>query len=62
VYYHFQSNVAYVSHIIGFSLGLPLGIAWSPRWKRNLMISIGLLIAYSVILYLVVLYVLPDLA
>ena len=29
VYYHFQSNTAYVSHIIGFSLGLPLGIAWS---------------------------------
>lgn len=46
VYCHFESNVAYVSHIIGHWLGLPLGIGWSLQWKRNLMISIGLLIAY----------------
>jgi len=62
VYYHLQSDVAYVSHIIGFSLGLPLGIAWSAQWKRNLLISIGLLTAYFVILYLVMQYVLPYLA
>lgn len=59
VYYHLQSDVAYVSHIIGFSLGLPLGIAWSPQWKRNLLISIGLLAAYFVVLYLMTPYVLP---
>ncbi len=59
VYTHLQSDVAYISHIIGFTLGLPLGIAWSPQWKRNLLISIGLLIVYFVILYLVTTYVLP---
>ena len=61
VYYHLQSDVAYVSHIIGFSLGLPLGIAWSAQWKRNLLISIGLLAVYFVILYLVMQYALPYL-
>lgn len=62
VYYQYQSNVAYISHIIGFSLGLPLGIAWSSQWKRNLLISIGLLLVYFVILFIVTQYVLPSLA
>jgi membrane associated rhomboid family serine protease len=61
VYYQQQSNVAYVSHIIGFSLGLPLGIAWSTQWKRNILISIGLLGVYFVLLYFVANYVLPAL-
>ena len=61
VYYQFQSNVAYISHIIGFSLGLPLGVAWSSQWKRNLLISIGLLGVYFVILFIVTQYVLPSL-
>jgi len=62
VYYQYQSNVAYISHIIGFSLGLPLGIAWSSQWKRNLLISIGLLLIYFIILFIVTQYVLPSLA
>ena len=61
VYYQQQSGVAYVSHVIGFSLGLPLGIAWSTQWKRNLLISIGLLVVYFVLLYLVTHYILPSL-
>src|SRR5208282_2552630 len=61
VYYQYQSNVAYISHIIGFSLGLPLGVAWSSQWKRNLLISIGLLLVYFVILFIVTQYVLPSL-
>ena len=61
VYYQYQSNVAYISHIIGFSLGLPLGIAWSSQWKRNLLISIGLLLVYFVIMFIVTQYVLPSL-
>jgi membrane associated rhomboid family serine protease len=61
VYYQQQSNVAYVSHIIGFSLGLPLGIAWSTQWKRNLLISIGLLVVYFILLYFVTRYILPSL-
>ena len=59
VYTHLQSDVAYISHIIGFTLGLPLGIAWSPQWKKNLLISIGLLAAYFVLLCLITMYVLP---
>ena len=59
VYYHYQSDVAYLSHVIGFSLGLPLGIAWSAAWKRNLLISIGLLAAYFLLLYFVTRYLLP---
>lgn len=58
VYYQLQSEVAYVSHVIGFSIGLPLGIVWSSQWKRNLLISIGLLAVYLVLVYLIVPYVL----
>jgi membrane associated rhomboid family serine protease len=61
VYYQLQSDVAYVSHIIGFTLGLPLGIAWSPQWKRNLLISVGLLVVYFVLLLLITTYLLPAL-
>jgi len=61
VYYHVQDNVAYISHIIGFSIGLPLGIAWSEQWKRNLLISIGLLLVYAVVIYVVTTFVLPYL-
>jgi membrane associated rhomboid family serine protease len=61
VYYHVQDDVAYVSHVIGFCIGLPLGIAWSSQWKRNLLISIGLLCVYFVLLYLFTTYLLPSL-
>jgi membrane associated rhomboid family serine protease len=60
VYYHFQSNVAYVSHVIGFALGLPLGMVWSTEWKKNLLISIGLLAVYFVLFYFVTKYLLPS--
>jgi membrane associated rhomboid family serine protease len=62
IYYSVQSNVAYVSHLIGFSLGLPLGIAWSPQWKRNLVVAIALLVVYVALLFLITEYVLPALA
>jgi len=61
VYYQVETDVAYVSHIIGFLFGLPLGIAWSPQWKRNLLISIGLLVAYLAMLFLMTTYVGPSL-
>jgi membrane associated rhomboid family serine protease len=61
VYYHLQSDVAYVSHIIGFALGLPLGIAWNVHWKRNLLISVGLLVVYLVSLYVITRFILPSL-
>jgi len=62
VYYQVQSNVAYISHLVGFGLGIPLGVSWSPRWKRNLLISIGLLVVYFILLFFVRMYVLPSLA
>ncbi len=61
VYYHVQGDVAYVAHVIGFALGLPLGIAWSTQWKRNLLISIGLLLVYVILLSLLTTYILPSL-
>ncbi len=44
VYYGTQGNIAFISHIIGFIIGIPLGIAWSREWKKNLVITFGLLI------------------
>jgi len=42
-----EDSVGYWGHIIGFIIGVPFGIAWSRgRWKRNLLISIGLLAIY----------------
>ena len=61
VYFNLQSNVAYVSHVIGFSLGIPFGIAWSSDWKKNLAISVVLLVIYFVALYVITQYVLPKL-
>jgi len=61
VYFNLQSNVAYISHVIGFSLGIPFGIAWSPNWKKNLAISVVLLLIYFVALYIITQYVLPRL-
>jgi membrane associated rhomboid family serine protease len=49
VYYGTQGNVAFISHIIGFLLGIPLGIAWSREWKKNLLITLGLLILFYVL-------------
>jgi membrane associated rhomboid family serine protease len=54
-----QSNVAYVSHVIGFALGVPFGIAWSTQWKKNLLISVGLLVVYFVLLHMITQYLLP---
>jgi membrane associated rhomboid family serine protease len=49
VNYMIQGSVAYISHIIGFAVGLPFGIAWSKQWKLNLLITFGLLILYFII-------------
>lgn len=46
VYYEVGGNVAYASHLIGFIVGIPFGIALSPKWARNLLITIALLVLY----------------
>jgi rhomboid protease GluP len=53
VYYGISGNVAYVSHVIGFALGIPFGIMWSKQWKRNLGISILLLIVYVILGFII---------
>ena len=59
VYFNLQSDVAYTSHVIGFLLGVPFGIAWSPDWKKNLGISLILLAIYFVALYILQQYLIP---
>jgi len=49
VHYMVQGSVAYISHVIGFAVGVPFGIAWSKQWKLNLLITFGLLIIYFII-------------
>jgi membrane associated rhomboid family serine protease len=61
VYFHLQSDVAYISHVIGFLLGLPFGMAWSPSWKKNFVVSLILLGIYFVTIYLITQFVLPKL-
>ena len=46
VYYEVGGNVAYASHIIGFILGIPFGMAFSPKWAKNLLITAALLVLY----------------
>lgn len=47
------SAVGYHAHVIGFLIGVPLGILWSRgRWKRNLVITIILLVVYLAIIEL----------
>ncbi len=49
IYSGAEGNVAYIAHIIGFSIGIPFGLAWSKNWLKNLLISIALLIVYIIV-------------
>jgi len=46
----YDPHVAYVAHIIGFVIGIPFGIAFSERWKRNFLITLLLFGIYLAIL------------
>lgn len=35
VYWELGGNLAYASHIIGFTLGIPFRMSWSPKWARS---------------------------
>ena len=46
----YNPQVAYVAHVIGFTVGIPFGISWSKRWPRNLLITLGMFGIYLAIL------------
>jgi membrane associated rhomboid family serine protease len=56
-----ESNVAYISHLIGFGIGIPLGAVWSKNVIKNLLITIGLFILYLIIVLLIVPFILAML-
>jgi membrane associated rhomboid family serine protease len=47
----FDQSVAYIAHVIGFTVGVPFGIAWSPKWKKNLLITLGLFGIYIILIF-----------
>src|SRR5213596_855591 len=47
----FDPTVAYTAHVIGFTVGIPFGIDWSQKWKKNLLITLGLFGLYLIILF-----------
>lgn len=44
-----QGNVAYVSHVIGFVIGLFFGAGWNKEWKKSLFYTLLLLAVYIVL-------------
>jgi membrane associated rhomboid family serine protease len=52
------SNVAYVSHVIGFAIGVIFGLRWGKNVLKNVLITIGLFIVYLIITLLIIPYVL----
>jgi membrane associated rhomboid family serine protease len=58
VYFGAEGNIAYISHVIGFAIGVPFGAAWSKNLIRNLLITIGLFIIYIVIAFVLIPYLL----
>jgi len=51
-----EGNVAYISHVIGFAVGIPLGVTWSKNLFRNLLITVGLLVFYLFIIWVLTPY------
>ncbi|MEM2108851.1 MAG: rhomboid family intramembrane serine protease [Candidatus Bathyarchaeia archaeon] len=54
VYYGAEGNIAYISHVIGFLIGVPFGAAWGKNVLRNLLITIALFIVYLIIAYMLI--------
>jgi membrane associated rhomboid family serine protease len=53
-----ESNVAYISHLIGFGVGIPFGIKWGKNLLKNLLITIGLFLLYFILALFIIPYVL----
>jgi membrane associated rhomboid family serine protease len=61
VYTGEQSNIAYISHVIGFLIGVPFGAAWSKNLGKNLLITIALFIVYlAITIFLIPLITQPS--
>ena len=58
VYLGEQGNIAYISHIIGFIIGIPFGVAWSKEFFKNLLITLGLFLIYLIIVLVLIPYLL----
>ena len=44
-------NVAYMSHVLGFVIGLFFGAKWNKKWRESLMLTILLLAGYILLYY-----------
>jgi membrane associated rhomboid family serine protease len=62
VYFGAEGKIAYISHVIGFAIGIPFGAAWSKNLLRNILITIGLFIVYLVIAFVLIPYLLQMLS
>ncbi|MFX0201635.1 MAG: rhomboid family intramembrane serine protease [Candidatus Hodarchaeota archaeon] len=51
IYLGVEDNVAYISHILGFIIGIPFGLGWSTKWLRNLLIAITLFGVYILAIF-----------
>jgi rhomboid family protein len=47
-------DVAYISHVIGFLIGIPFGAAWSKQWLKNLGVTVLMLIIFIFIILITV--------
>lgn len=61
IYSGVQGNVAYITHLIGFIMGIPFGIAWNKKWARNLLL-LAILVVYLFILFILLPSVLDALS
>jgi membrane associated rhomboid family serine protease len=46
-----EGNVAYISHVLGFVIGLFFGARWNNKWRESLLITILLLAGYLLLYY-----------
>lgn len=47
-----EGTVSYIGHIIGFSIGIPFGIASSNDWHKNLLITVLLFVIYLGVIWI----------
>ena len=48
-----EGSVSYIGHIIGFSIGVPFGIASNKDWHKNLLLTALLFMIYLLVIWIV---------